>query len=145
MIDEVNCDTPAGCKRCFKCEPTKYYFMGSCQTNCPQGFFKNDVDRTCEACKAGCRTCTNTTDCSSCTPPLVAQNNECISNCLTPGTYPSVLTGSCEPCVVQNCHDCIYGLEIGTSCALCSSGYLLSFNTRLCSLTCPLYQVQRGI
>lgn len=37
---------------------------GTCVTTCPDGFWGNGSD--CDACAAGCATCSNGTDCDSC-------------------------------------------------------------------------------
>lgn len=83
MIDENECNS-GGCNpdRCYACPAGEFYSnLSGCNTTCSVGFYGDNSERTCIACKPGCATCTSLIDCSACFPPLTAENNNCTSSC----------------------------------------------------------------
>lgn len=42
---------------CTSCPPENYLFNNRCVSACDTGYFRNDVDKICEQCKAPCQSC----------------------------------------------------------------------------------------
>ena len=102
---------------------------GSCDT-CASGYYLSGT--TCKACLSGCATCTSSSTCKVCTPPLLLQpgSKSCLSTCPT-GYYSNGTT--CLACA-STCATC----SSFNVCLTCDSASATPYlNGTNCVSTCP--------
>ena len=84
---------------------------GAC--TCPTGNYINSLGQ-CMPCVSGCTNCNSSTTCLACQPPLLLQNNQCVSRC-GPGYYQNgfvctACSAGCAMCKGPNiCLICLAG------------------------------------
>ncbi|KAL4474833.1 hypothetical protein ABPG74_001529 [Tetrahymena malaccensis] len=103
---DPSCLTCTQLGKCQTCPTGKYIFNDALCSNCPVGYFGDDVSKSCKKCHKSCLTCDglNPTDCLSCLPNIQLQADK---TCPQPCSDQQVLLqGLC-----QNCH---------ISCQICS-------------------------
>lgn len=91
VYDCLGCD--GECEKCTavdNCTACSYgYYLSlnttsntsQCRSTCPEGFYKNHILLTCDACKPPCKTCLNGLICLSCEDNLTLLNEECVKTC----------------------------------------------------------------
>ena len=150
--DCISCDKANDCD---ECNSSSFLHDDACVKECPNRYFGNTVDRTCDDCSSNCLKCTDATNCDLCDfvngsngdrLPLVVINSDytnhlqnlghevCISSC--PNGYFLDKSGNhitCTKCssVLSNCAEC----TSGNSCDSCESGSVLSGD--YCESSCP--------
>ena len=122
--------TSSNCTECFS---SNYLYNYQCLKNCPDGYYKNDVDNICDPCHSSCFTCKGGlfTDCLSCQIGSFLDN----FNCLT--CYNTCLT--CNGPNEYNCLTCqntLY-LQENSCVTVCKSGYYKSDTPIKMCLSCP--------
>jgi proprotein convertase subtilisin/kexin type 5 len=94
--------------------------------SCSNGSFADLANSTCTPCSSPCLTCTNETDCSSCTNGTYLSGSSCLPASQCPngtvaGTNPATALEECLPCA-SSCLTC--GPTI-TSCTSCNASDVL--------------------
>uniref|UniRef100_A0A8C7CEK8 Fraser extracellular matrix complex subunit 1 n=1 Tax=Oncorhynchus kisutch TaxID=8019 RepID=A0A8C7CEK8_ONCKI len=127
------------CLRCLKPEqalqprtspPHTPLPHGVCVAQCPAPFYL-DTQHTCRECHTSCLQCTggSSQNCTSCSPPYVLQEGQCVSRCPPGHTVQDNTCQGCHP----SCQECS-----GTSQADCvSCSPLANFNNGYCRTSCP--------
>ncbi|XP_071256392.1 extracellular matrix organizing protein FRAS1-like [Salvelinus alpinus] len=103
---------------------------GVCVAECPAPFYL-DAQHTCRECHTSCLQCTggSSQNCTSCTPPYVLQEGQCVPRCHRGHTVQDNTCQGCHP----SCLECS-----GTSQADCvSCPPLANFNNGYCRTSCP--------
>ncbi|EAR90500.2 zinc finger lsd1 subclass family protein (macronuclear) [Tetrahymena thermophila SB210] len=106
----LTCTLPQSSTSCKTCKPNTYLNPdNSCQSTCPNYFWPNTINLTCQTCDTTCYNCKSPGDqnsCTICSGNLYLSNNQCISTC-PPGTFPLKQTNNniCQPCD-SSCKTC---------------------------------------
>jgi cysteine-rich repeat protein len=128
QCDDGNTADGDGCNRdcttgnnngCAKETPYRDPVTNSCVTACPNRFFPDTTAYTCLACFYTCDTCTNATDCVTCSAATFRTLNGTQCSPL-PGYYDNTVIDAL-PCV-SPCVNC----TSASSCLSCVTGYYLS-------------------
>jgi hypothetical protein len=131
---------------CITCKGHFYSHKGECVTSCPDGFYKDDLRKSCVPCDSKCKICESKVNnegekCLFCKAPFYLWNGKCIDNC-GKGYFMNNSTLTCEQCTT-NCLDCNVN---PTNCEKCMEGYILTNNTgsnkQHCKNICPDGNVQ---
>jgi proprotein convertase subtilisin/kexin type 5 len=137
QCDDGNTADGDGCNRdcttgnnngCAKETPYRDPITNSCIAVCPNRFFPDPTVYTCLACFYTCQTCTNATDCVTCSAATFRTLNGTACSPL-PGYYDNNVTDALpcvSPCVnctaASSCLSCVSGFYLsGTSCLACST------------------------
>ncbi|KAL4502402.1 hypothetical protein ABPG72_011989 [Tetrahymena utriculariae] len=141
--DKMTCDTcdisclncrSSGSGSCINCAVGyELNLIGLCILICPTSQYPDSSNIKCLPCPPVCAVCTNPLSCSSCVPPMLFYNSQCIPSC-PPGFSnhfgTCIPSGSCDnSCVMcdqqANCIQCPNGQYIqGKICVSdCSTGY----------------------
>lgn len=128
---DSNCEicslgNPGTCEKC-----TSGFLIGSnCVSECPHGYYPDEIKKECVPCDIKCLNCTSTT-CLDCNPGFDLVDGDCKNSCEA-GEFRH--EGECHKCDITNCKECIFiGNE--SKCLECSSGILTVDG--LCSESCP--------
>jgi proprotein convertase subtilisin/kexin type 5 len=111
-----------------------FLYFYQCLSQCPNGFYPNDNDQTCDPCYMSCATCTgpfNNGSCLTCNSKLVLNDGTCQPS----GTCPLNKWQNGSVCTLcnQTCKSCL-GAG-GQNCSSCNNEtYLLSGQ---CLTQCP--------
>ncbi|EAR90495.3 zinc finger lsd1 subclass family protein (macronuclear) [Tetrahymena thermophila SB210] len=106
----LTCSFPQSSTSCKTCKPNTYLNPNnSCQSTCPDKYWPNTSNLTCQTCDTNCYNCKSPGDqnsCTSCSGNVYLSNNQCISTC-PPGTFPLKQTNNniCQPCD-SSCKTC---------------------------------------
>lgn len=116
---------------CLSCKDT-FLYNNTCNTNCPDKFYKDVPTKKCLNCLSSCNICENAVSCKSC--PLAAFLSGdpllCLGAC-PDRTYGDLDSRKCVPC--SNCKTCFGSTSL--QCLSCDSGtYLTNFS---CKTICP--------
>ncbi|EAR89540.2 EGF-like domain protein (macronuclear) [Tetrahymena thermophila SB210] len=141
--DKMTCDTcdisclncrSSGSGSCINCAPGyQLNQSGLCILICPASQYADSGNIKCIPCPPFCAACTNPLNCTSCLPPMLFFNSQCIPSC-PPGFSNHfgicIPNGSCDNSCIKcdqkgNCIQCPDGQYIqGKVCVSdCSSGY----------------------
>ena len=136
---------------CLQCASGLFLKLGTCVSNCGDGFYADTQSFNCVACpQAGCKICSATT-CSECTAAntyvFSPQNQVCGSFCpYNWQVYPDNLF-ICQPCLITNCKKCSPDRSFCMECHIFDSNGIqiqpplfLTHppNTAICSSTCKI-------
>jgi len=126
----------------------------NCLNTCPDGYFSNDVNNTCDLCSNACRTCFGPSNqqCVSCAKNLVlltvSPNFSCSSSC-PDQFWINKIYYTCEICDVTcqtctsgspyDCLTCVTGryMRYGICYIKCPSGTFANDATIMCETSCP--------
>ena len=108
-----------------------------CQSNCPDGTYKDNATYNCSSCFTNCKQCENSTWCNTCRQNFFLLSverssvNECVDTC-PQGYY--VNSSTCKPCL-SNCINC----PNSQNCITCKPDYflLITGNSSKCVQNCP--------
>ncbi|KAL4489764.1 hypothetical protein ABPG72_022404 [Tetrahymena utriculariae] len=130
----ATCSGPSN-NQCLSCENSLFYLQtsGACVSNCPSGYFQNNLLNQCQKCDSTCKECSGTsnTQCTSCSSQLIFYNNQCLTQCPS-GLFIQQSNNSCVPCD-QSCESC--NGQSSSSCLSCKPGAFLFSNQ--CVSKCP--------
>ncbi|CAH1252500.1 CD163 [Branchiostoma lanceolatum] len=106
-----------------------------CQPSCPDGYYGNPSDHTCQRCFANCLTCVGTSfSCDRCKVGFYNNGTTCVSTC-GHGFHAREGDGTCQPCSPE-CASCEGSAE---SCTSCPQDMYLQGST--CVATCSEYRL----
>ena len=131
------CSSPENCSKCIV---THFLIGEACESSCPNGYYENETDRTCDQCNDNhCNKCANGVDqiCTECKPthPILF-NNLCTDRCEDP-FYES--GGQCLPCGV-GCERC----NSNGYCLDCDSDHLLQDGKCVVECESGFYETNEG-
>ena len=72
------------CGTSYECTPGYFALNAtkSCVNVCPEGYYKNNLEQTCDPCQRGCNTCTNSSYCIICNNDVaIWYQFECYTYC----------------------------------------------------------------
>lgn len=117
---------------CIVCEENYFLHNGTCEKNCPLGYYGDVESKICIKCTVNnCNYC-HKDKCILCSSGLVLFNNKCIDSC--PLGYRT--NGrTCEKCKVENCLECNASAN---TCEKCLPNYF-QLDDKTCSDKCPEY------
>jgi hypothetical protein len=103
-----------------------------CGECCDAGYYQETVSNinACIKCDPGCHTCSNSSNCLSCTGSLFLLNNDCVTDCGV-GKYNNLSNNQCSDCI-ENCDIC----SDRNSCTTCKSEFLYNSFINICE-PCP--------
>ena len=124
---------------CLSCSGGTFLFKNKCIGTCDFNYYT--VNQSCLSCKQGCKSCTNSLDCSECQDKFELINtncfckdnkfffnSECVSLCPT-GFYADTLSRECKVCQGL-CQTCI----TATFCTTCiDSSFTIQNGQCICS------------
>ncbi|EAR90494.3 zinc finger lsd1 subclass family protein (macronuclear) [Tetrahymena thermophila SB210] len=149
----LTCSIPQNSTSCETCKPNTYLNPNySCQSTCPDQYWLNTANLTCQTCDTTCYNCKSPGDknsCTSCSGNLYLSSNQCISTC-PPGTFPLKQTNSnicaqcdpsCKTCNGQNSNNCqscqapnLFYQESSSTCvSICNTDQYQNTSTQICS------------
>lgn len=92
---------------------------GTCLSECEQGFYGFDLNKTCLNCTNNCLSCAGASYlCSSCQPGFLLQGSSCMENC-SHGLFN--LSGVCYSCT----YPCLTCTDYDYICTSCYESYIL--------------------
>ncbi|XP_036384589.1 extracellular matrix protein FRAS1-like [Megalops cyprinoides] len=111
---------------------------GTCILGCQDRFYL-DMRKTCRECHSSCLQCTGTSaqDCTSCLPPAILHQGQCLHRC-PPGFHSH--NGTCNACH-RSCRECSGPME--ADCLACPPHAIL--RDGLCWTSCPEGQYQNAL
>ncbi|CAI2365637.1 unnamed protein product [Moneuplotes crassus] len=126
---------------CLACQPEYFKYQTMCKTVCPDGYYGDTSDNSCQPCNSACGKCTGPTDldcteCKSNSTHLYSEyNGQCVDPCPAK-LYKNVNSLKCEECH-PFCLSC-YG-PLSTQCTACNTNnrYVLTDPNTCMYLTCP--------
>jgi len=121
--------SPQKCNYCF----IGFFLFnnGSCITECPQRYYRDQIINTCQRCSYDCLTCSGLYVCDSCSPDVdFRQLDNVTLKCVPITGYYDINLTVCIKCP-SNCFSCLNP----SYCTQCSTGYYLNNNT--CIANCP--------
>jgi proprotein convertase subtilisin/kexin type 5 len=147
--DGCNADCTTGNNNgCPASTPYKDPLTNLCTSTCPSGYFPIPAIYSCPACLYTCGTCTNATDCLTCsaTSNRYLNGTQCLPN---PGFFDNTTqnaTACVSPCATCTsataCVTCVTGSYLsGATCVLCSTAIV---NCAQCTIATACTQCQLG-
>ena len=125
------CEGPAS-SECLTCTSGYGYTNGTCDSNCPNGTYLNNISTFCETCDGACQTCSGSSNnCSSCQSNYLSQGT-CVDLCPNNtflsfnGFTDSWECRSCDP----SCLDCQGPLP--SDCLSCQNGSYYDNSSNIC-------------
>ncbi|KAL4470734.1 hypothetical protein ABPG72_016739 [Tetrahymena utriculariae] len=98
-------------QNCFQCLNSQNRQLLSNQCQCKSGYFQDNQNLICQACKPSCLTCNNQSECTACFQNAVLQQNQCICN----QGYFMNNSFQCQKCNLP-CNSCIFSQNYCTTC-----------------------------
>lgn len=90
---------------CTSCKQKLYAHLGKCETECPKGFYPQDVISKCETCPIECLECKAKDKCFGCRDGFYLYREACLEGC-PERTFMVLNEKKCEDCHFS-CRNCV--------------------------------------
>jgi hypothetical protein len=130
---------------CISCA-INYYIQPnlSCDTSCPDRYYKDDLDRTCKECSIDrcfrCELVDSRVLCIECYNPYYLRIDSTCDTICEDGYYPDNISKKCTSCPIENCSNCHLQQDSSFICTECMVNYYLYSleDSRSCVSKCPI-------
>ncbi|XP_029372303.1 proprotein convertase subtilisin/kexin type 5 [Echeneis naucrates] len=121
--------------QCLSCNQRHLLLNGTCEEECPTGYYEDESGQKCESCHASCNACIgkHSQECLTCKAHLFRAGKECVETCQH-GHYGNTGSRTCEKCD-PSCGECIGAGE--ESCLSCAPGLMYIRKEGRCLPSCP--------